>query len=165
MSWDVFVMDMPDVASVAEVPDDHKPRPLGPRAWVIDRIKEVVPDADFSDPAWGNIEGDYWSIEVNLGKDEECSDFAFHVRGAGEEPVDVIQRILDHLGVRAVDGSSGEFFSREAALASFDQWRAFRDRVAAEHGVPPLPVPPVAPSPAPQPTRKPRGLLRRILGI
>lgn len=89
MSWDIFVQDLPrDAATVADIPQDFKPAPIGKRADVIARIKEVVPSTDFSDPSWGQIEGEDWSIEVNIGKNETCSGFALHVRG-GDEAVGV----------------------------------------------------------------------------
>ena len=89
MSWDIFVQDLPrDAATVADIPQDFKPAPIGKRADVIARIKEVVPSTDFSDPSWGQIEGEDWSIEVNIGKNETCSGFALHVR-RGDEAVGV----------------------------------------------------------------------------
>ncbi|GAB4010896.1 hypothetical protein [Nocardioides ultimimeridianus] len=54
MSWDISVMDLPsDVASVADMPDDFEPQPLGSRADLITAIREVAPSADFSDPSRG----------------------------------------------------------------------------------------------------------------
>ena len=53
MSWDVFVQDFPDVGTLEEMPDDFEPKTIGKRQDVINKIKEVVPFADFSDPSWG----------------------------------------------------------------------------------------------------------------
>ncbi len=129
MSWDIFVADYPKHASTVEdIPDDYRPPAIGTRTDIIARIKDVVPSADFSDPSWGRIRGDTFSIEVNLGDDEELMGFAFHVRG-GEDAVDVIAGILDHLNLRAVESGSGGFFERHAAIAGFRQWRSYRDRV------------------------------------
>ena len=130
MSWDIFAQDLPrDAATIADIPADFKPRPLGPRASVISRILEVVPSADFSDPAWGQIDGPDWSIEVNLGKDEECDSIAFHVRGA-DEAAAVVGAILKHLDLRALDSQTGEFFEDGPnSLESFRKWRKYRDSV------------------------------------
>jgi hypothetical protein len=130
MSWDIYVQDMPsDVAFVREIPNDFKPRSLGSRSWVISKIKEIIPMADFSDPSWGRIDGDDWSIEVSVGKEEECTGFAFHVRG-GEGAVGAVASILDHLNLRAFDAQTGEFFvSGPEAIESFRKWRTYRDQV------------------------------------
>jgi len=136
MSWDIFVQDLPrDAATVADIPHDFKPAPIGKRADIIETIRDVVPSADFSDPSWGQIEGEDWSIEVNIGKNETCNGFALHVRG-GDAAAAVVAAILDHLKLRALDAQTGEFFvAGPEALASFRQWRAFRDRVigSGEH--------------------------------
>jgi len=77
MSWDIFVQDFPsDAKSIEDIPDDFKPGSIGKTSDIIERIKEVVPTADFSNPAWGTIDGDGWSIEVNI--DEERTATALH---------------------------------------------------------------------------------------
>ena len=135
MSWDIFVQDLPrDAATTAEIPDDFKPAPLGPRARIIQKIREVVPTADFSNPAWGTIQGKDWSVEANLGEEEECDSFAFHIRG-GDEAAGAVVAILNHLGLRALDSQTGEFFvPGPTALASFQKWRAYRNRASGEGG-------------------------------
>lgn len=119
MSWDSFVLDLPaDAETVEAIPADFVPRPLGPRTDIIAAIRRVVPAANFTDPAWGQIEAPTFSTEVNLGHDEVVRSFALHVRG-GDEAIACIAEILDVLGVRAIDANSGEFFTRQAAVDSF----------------------------------------------
>ena len=129
MSWDLFAQDFPDVAGVAEVPDDFDPAPLGARQEIIDRIKAAIPSADFSDPSWGMVEQDGWSIEINLGEESNCDGFALHVRGSGDAAMDQVAIILDATGARAIDAQTGEFFSRAAATDSFGAWQAYRDQI------------------------------------
>lgn len=118
-----------DVKSVSEIPGNFKPAPIGKRSEIIDKIKEVVPAADFTDPSWGCIEDDGWSVEVNIGDAEECRGFAFHVRG-DDAAVGVIAAILQHLNLRALDAQTGDFFvAGEEAIESFHKWRAYRDQV------------------------------------
>src|SRR5437868_960118 len=106
MSWDIFVQHIPASAqSPADIPDDFEPRPLGKRSDIIARIREVIPTADFTDPAWGTIEGSEFSIEVNMGDEEQVQGFAFHVRG-GDLAAFVVADILKHLGFRAFDPNS-----------------------------------------------------------
>jgi hypothetical protein len=41
MSWDIFVQDVPaSVQSVAEIPDDFQPSPIGSRAEILAGILE-----------------------------------------------------------------------------------------------------------------------------
>ena len=134
MSWDIFVQDLPaDAETVDAIPADFVPRPLGSRADIIAAIRRVVPSANFTDPTWGQIEAPAFSIEVNLGHDDVVGSFALHVRG-GDEAVACVAAILDALGVRAIDSSSGEFFNREAAAQSFGRWRRYRDQVIDSDG-------------------------------
>ena len=110
MSWDIFVQDLPrEAKSVADIPADFKPAPIGKRSMIVEKIREVVPTADFSDPSWGRIDGDGWSIEVNMGMKEDCDGFALHVRGR-DAAVGVVARILQYLNLRALDSQTGELF-------------------------------------------------------
>jgi hypothetical protein len=132
MSWDIFVQDLPKNAStIEEIPDDFAPRPLGKRSQIINKIKEIVPAADFSEPSWGHVLGDNWSIEINMGKDEECSGFCFHVRGSAAA-AGVVAAILEELKFRALDTAheSGFFTVGPDAVEAFRKWKAYRDQVA-----------------------------------
>jgi hypothetical protein len=130
MSYDIFVQDLPEGAkTVEDIPDDFKPAVLGKRSMIIERIIQVVPSADFRDPAWGQIDGDGWSIEVNMAKSEECQGFAFHVHG-GSAALDVVATILQHLKLRALDPQAdGGFFGPTESKADFVRWSTYRDQV------------------------------------
>ena len=130
MSWDLFIQDLPKgINSIAEIPEDFAPQPLGRRDELIARIKELVPGADFSDPSWGVIDGPGYSVEVNMGQAEEVDSFAFHVRG-GDLVVGLIADLLDHLKVGALDPQSDTgIFQRDKALESLRRWREYRDQV------------------------------------
>ena len=131
MSWDIFVMDLPAVSSVTDIPDDWKGQPLGSRDTIIATIREVLPHAAFSDPAWGQIEGATYSIEVNIGHADPVESFAMHVRG-GQEAVALVSRPLERGGWRAIDSQTGEFFSTATAAQSFGAWRRYRDAVIGD---------------------------------
>lgn len=132
MSWDIFAWDLPqDLKSVRELPHDFKPKSFGSRSSVISRIKEIFPNADFPDPSWGLIDGSSWSIEVSLGKDQDCDSLTLHVRGE-DAAVNAVASIVDALGLRAIDAQTGEFFAAgPEALESFRAWRAYRDQIVA----------------------------------
>jgi hypothetical protein len=125
----LFRIFLKKARSGEDIPIDFQPSPIGPRALIIEKIKEAAPSADFSDASWGRIADDSWSVEVNLGKQEDCKHFAFHIRG-GDGAVGVVAAILQHLGLRAVDSQTGDFFEPgPKALESFRNWRAYRDRI------------------------------------
>ena len=135
MSWDIIVQDLPgDALTVADIPDEFQPSPLGSRSDLIAKICEIVPDANFADPSWGIVEGNDWSIEISIGDDEVCQSFAFHVRGGGDA-VGTVAAILDHLKLRAIDCQTSEFFiASPESLHSFKKWREYRDRVVGNGG-------------------------------
>lgn len=129
MSWDIFVQDIPEyVVTPDDMPDDFEPVALGQRSEIIKRICEVVPFANFQDPAWGQIDGPDFSIEVSLGEEDVVMDFAFHVRG-GDDAAAVVSDILNYLGFRAVDtaSESGMFEPGAHAQEAMRRWRAYRD--------------------------------------
>jgi hypothetical protein len=130
MSWDIFVQELPrDAKTTTDIPGDFRPGTIGKRSTIIEGIKEVVPSADFSDPCWGVIDGDDWSIEVNIGANEDCGGFALHVRGS-DAAIGAVEAILQHLGLRALDSQNGDFFTAgPEAIDSFRKWRAYRDQV------------------------------------
>ena len=131
MSWDIFLFNpLHEIKSVEELEADLSSKPLGSRSALIAKIKDIVPTADFSDPSWGVITRDGWSIEVNIGEDDTCSDLALHVRGNGDEAIEVVTRIVEGLGAAAFDPQTGRrFVGGPTAVASFQMWRTFRDKV------------------------------------
>ena len=118
------------MSSVDEIPNDFVPQPIGRRSEIIAKIKDVIPTADFTGPSWGIIDGDDWSIEINVGGEEKCNSFALHVRGA-DAAIGAVAAILEQLGLRGLDPQSsatGFFAADEEAIKSFARWRAYRDR-------------------------------------
>lgn len=130
MSCDIFVQDFPpDADSVEEIPADFHPASIGKRTTIVEQIRKVVPSAYFSNPGWGTIDGDDWSIEINMGPRDDCESFAFHVRG-GDAAVGVVAAILQQLKLRAVNSQTGEFFVAGAeAMEAFNKWRIYRDQI------------------------------------
>lgn len=130
MSWDLFVQDIPSAAKrVDEIPDDFKPAPLGHRSEVIRRILEVAPATKFGDASWGMLETHGFSVEFNLGEEENVLSFTMHIRG-GDVAAGFAAALLGHAGWRAFDPTSytGIFDPRRAEVG-LAKWRAFRARV------------------------------------
>jgi hypothetical protein len=106
VSSDIFVQRLPDgVGSVADIPADFEPGPIGAHAAIVDGILDIFPSIDFTDPEWGRIEGDAYTIEVNLSDEDPVRSFALHVRGS-VFPAAAIGALLDRLGCRALDPQS-----------------------------------------------------------
>lgn len=137
MSWDIFVQDIPpDVKTVGEIPDDFRPRPLGSRQEIVDRILGVIPTADFSDPTWGKIERSEYSVDVNIGEADPVMSFAMHIYG-DESAVPLVQRILEALEVRAFDPSSPTgIFDAPSSGEGFQRWKEFRSTALERGGRP-----------------------------
>ena len=115
MGWDVVALDLPkNWNRTDELPEGFVIRPLGKRSDLIRKIEERVPAAEFV-------------IEVGMGEDDIVNSIGFHVHGDGSMAVSVIGDVLDHLDLRAIDLSTGEYFSRESALESFEAWRDWKN--------------------------------------
>ena len=129
MSWDIFVADIPvEAQTLDDIPGDFVPGTIGSRSELIAKMKEVVSFADFSNPAWGTIEGEGFSIDVNLGSDEAVESFAFHVSG-DDLAAGVVAEILLHLNLRALDSGTGDIFDHADAAAGLQRWRAYANKV------------------------------------
>lgn len=134
VSWDISIMDLPsDAASIADIPDDFQPEPLGSRVDLIAAIREVAPSVDFSDPSWGELVTPDFVIEFNMGSEEVVDSMMLHVRG-GEPVVDFLDALLTRLGRRAIDCSEGEFFSPATSGESLRSWQQYRDIVVRGAG-------------------------------
>ena len=133
MSYDVWVQDLPPgIHSIEDIPDDFRPGPLGSRPDLIRRIVEAAPSAEFTDPAWGVIDGPDYSVEIGLGGDPvECCHFI--LRG-GEAAVGVVCAIVGHLGLPALHSGGDGLLRPEEALAGFLQWSGYRERIVSDAG-------------------------------
>jgi hypothetical protein len=132
MSWDIFVQDIPeDARTITDIPDNFRPRPLGPRSEVLRLIREVVPQIDFSNPSWGVIEGPDYSVDLSISETEDVASFVLHVRG-GDTAAGLVADLLTRCGWRALDpASESGIFDPDKAIESLRKWRSYRDRVLA----------------------------------
>ena len=130
MSWDIFIQDLPEgIQSVADIPEDFRPSALGPRSELIAAILEVFPQADFTDPAWGVVDEADFSIEFNMGDRTEVRSIVLHIRG-GDSAASAVERLLSHLGRRALDTGTGELFQGGSpSTKGIRRWRAHRDKI------------------------------------
>jgi hypothetical protein len=130
MSWDVsvFASDSPP-PPVAEMPADWKGAMLGRAAAVREAISAALPGVDWSEPTWGRFEGNGFSFEFNMGKDDPVDGFMIHVRGAGDA-VSSLTELASTCGWYLLDTSTGEWMHHaEAPEAGWEGFQAFRDSV------------------------------------
>ena len=133
MSWDLFVMDLPEEINTADaLPPKWVPGPLPARDEIIRAILEIDPTADASDPAWLRVKGPDFSVEISISDQTPLTQFACHIRGA-DPAVGFIATLLDRLHLRALDpGSTSGLFDPATAAASQTSWREYRNRIAVE---------------------------------
>lgn len=109
VSRDLFVQDIPaDIRSVEEIPDDWMPEPLPfGQAEVVGALRQVVPNADVSNPEWLVASAPGVELEVSVSTSSPLVSFALHVRAADSEAADaLIGDLLRRLNVRAFDPES-----------------------------------------------------------
>lgn len=86
MSWDVLVMNYngSPPADMEEMAEAGEPDPLGKLASVRKAISKYLPDVDWSDPVYGIYEGEGFTIEFSMGKEDPLDSIMLFVRGGGD---------------------------------------------------------------------------------
>ena len=132
MSWDVMLFKFEgEPPDFEELPDDFKPPTMGDAAALRRSISASLPGVDWSDPAWGILDGDGWSIEFNHQATGQTDQIMLHVRGGGD-PIVAIVKLCKTNGWSAFDTSSGEFLNLDAPSAEgWTGFQEFRDKVVA----------------------------------
>ena len=128
MSWDISLFNAPPGMTIEEIPRDYEPAPLGSAVEVLGRLQAAFVDLDLGDPTWGDLERSGWSIEFNIGRENPVRSIMLHVRGGGDDVVQVVRETAQVLRCRALDCSSGEFIE-DGGRDGWADFQAFRDRV------------------------------------
>lgn len=122
MSWDVELR-----SSAAEAP-------LGPAEEVRAAISGVHPDVDWTDPGWGVLERDEWTIELNMDTEPLIRSIMLHVRGSGH-PVAAIAAICRQTGWVATDLATGKTLDPDRpSERGWRDFQQFRDSISREIG-------------------------------
>ena len=84
---------------------------------------------DTSDPSWLVMQKKEWLIEFSLSKQprERLITMGLRVRG-NEEPTEVFAYLIQELGMRLVEWSTGEFLDL-SKQSSFQHWQEWSERV------------------------------------
>ena len=125
MSWDVVLLkekfDTND--------KDYQPPTLGKRMELISQLTSILPNLDFSDESWGIMEGDGFSIEFNIGNNENVDSIMLHIRGGGD-PIQIIQGIMQEFKWESLDCSTGDFMElNNVSNESWTKFQTWRDKV------------------------------------
>jgi hypothetical protein len=119
MSWDIYIQDLPAVSSMRDLPADFQLKPLGTRKELEDRIAEAVAFTEQQD-GWLFIKRS--GIDISIAFEMENADqvryIVVHVH-SGEQSAACVAGLVRHLGLRALDTATGEFFDTDALDESF----------------------------------------------
>ena len=128
MSWDISLFNAPSGMTIEEIPQDYDPAPLGSVAEILDRLQATFVELNLSDPTWGDLVRPGCVIEFNIGREDPVESIMLHVRGGGDDAVQVVRETAHALGCRAFDCSSGDFIE-DGGSDGWADFQAFRDSV------------------------------------
>jgi hypothetical protein len=84
---------------------ETKPPSLGDAGDVRTKISQSLPKVDWTDPAWGILDDNGWSIEFNHQTNGATESLMLHVRGGGD-PISAIVKLSKDNGWVAYDTSA-----------------------------------------------------------
>jgi hypothetical protein len=131
MSWDLTAIKTKrHVQSVSDLTEEDCV-PLERQQMIAELEKAAkVCDAhlDTSDPSWLVMQKREWLIEFSLGKQprERLITMGLRVRGS-REPTEVFAYLIQQLGMRLVEWSTGEFLDL-SKQSSFGRWQEWSER-------------------------------------
>ena len=131
MSWDLTAIKTKrHVQSVSDLTEEDCV-PLE-RQQMIAELEKVAKTCDAhldtSNPSWLVMQKREWLIEFSLSKDREhLITMGLFVRGS-REPTEVFAYLIQELGMRLVEWSTGEFLDL-SKQSSFQHWQEWSDRV------------------------------------
>ena len=134
MSWDVMIFHLRERPRSVEELDEAIMLPLGPAAAVRAAISSALPTVDWSDPSWGDYDGDGFSIEFNVGARDSIQNMMLHVRGGGDAISDIMKFVVPN-GWTALDCSTAEFLDPAAPSdAGWIGFQKYRDQIVKRSG-------------------------------
>ena len=131
MSWDLTAIKTKrHIQSVSDLTEEDCV-PLERQQMIAELEKAAkVCDAhlDTSNPSWLVMQKREWLIEFSLSKHREhLITMGLFVRGS-KEPTEVFAYLIQELGMRLVEWSTGEFLDL-SKQSSFGRWQEWSDRV------------------------------------
>ncbi|MBP7513152.1 MAG: hypothetical protein KA791_01310 [Flavobacteriales bacterium] len=131
MSWDIFIQDLPDVATVEDIPEDFRPGTIGKRQALVARLRDAVPFLEHQEHDWYVVEKAEAALSLSVSTEPGTDDvtcIAIHVHG-GELAPACLAALVKASGHRALDTSTGGFFDAHAPEHGYSTWAGYRDHV------------------------------------
>jgi hypothetical protein len=113
------------INKIDEIQDDLIDK-LGTRDEVVSILIKIFPDGDFTDPTWGVLDRDGYSIEFNISEEHDITSFMLHVRGDNRS-LEAIELIHNKTGWRPMDEELIDFNGDPGKGLS--QWKNAREQV------------------------------------
>lgn len=124
MSWDVFISKTP----VSEL-ETAEFRSLGKKQDVISYFKSNLPRINVYED-WCVFKTNEFSIEFDLGEEDDVNHLMLYVRGDSNMPICIIKDICDHFEAHAMDCyDSSEIDFNQVENESFKAWQDYRNKV------------------------------------
>jgi len=118
----------PGAASLDDLGDDIG-EVLGTTEDVRQCLANVLPTLDLTDPTWGVLESDDYSIEFSIGSEEPCRAVMLHIRGL-DDALEPVRAVCEATDWQAIDCSSGDVIDFAVDPArGLRAWRDYRDRL------------------------------------
>lgn len=106
--------------------------PLGAADEVRAKIARSLPETDWSDPSWGTLEADEYTIEFNLAVKEHVRGLTCYIHG-GASVLEPIARLCRDHGWSAFDTTTGKLLDPDAPSSEgVEAFNDFRSSVTAE---------------------------------
>lgn len=124
---------------VEELSEDFAWEPLGPTEFVRNKLSSAIPEIDWSDPTWGDLDENGYSIEFNIGEDEPCDSVMLHIRGSdgGNFLQNRLRNICEKTGWYILVGD--EWFHQSIdPMKKFREFTVYRDKLIGELGAKPV---------------------------
>ena len=127
MSWDVLVLNY-EGSPPADDDMEEESDLLGKPAAVRKAISRHLEGVDWSEPTWGIYEGEDFTIEFSMGKNDPVDAIMLHVRGAGDAIAAMLQ-FANPNKWSLFDCSTSEFLDPEnPSSEGWEGFQEFRDK-------------------------------------
>jgi hypothetical protein len=127
MSWDLMLLPFhADWKSADDIPGDWEPGVIGPRGSVVAALVGTFPNASEDDDGRFDVDG----MDILVGTEDPTDGVNINVYG-GVDPTTLerIVRFAAALETRALDIQTGEFLTPRSGANSYNDWKAWRDRI------------------------------------
>lgn len=112
MNKTIIIMDAPDGATGIDQIGDENPFFLGAFGEVIGVLKRTFPDADFTDPTEITATTAHGTLKIQISKHTPVQNFA--VALDSQENLELLQKLCEKTGWRALDTDTGQFIDGKA---------------------------------------------------